>query len=66
MSISLDARSSSFRIPIAAVLLIAMFLASAARAETAEEKGLAIAQEGDRRDRGWKDSEHSRTEHSGT
>ena len=56
MSISLDARSSSFRIPIAAVLLIAMFLASAARAETAEEKGLAIAQEGDRRDRGWKDS----------
>lgn len=56
MSISLRVRTYSFRVSIVAVFVIAMLPATPADAETAEEKGLAIAEEADRRDRGWKDS----------
>jgi len=37
------------------IVVLAIALASGAHAESSEEKGLAIAQEMDRRDRGWKD-----------
>ncbi len=42
--------------PLAAALLCALLAIPAAQAETAEEKGLAIAQEADRRDEGYGDS----------
>ena len=37
------------------IVVLSIALASGAYAESPEEKGLAIAQEMDRRDRGWKD-----------
>lgn len=41
---------------LAGLALVALAAAGAARAESAEEKGLAIAREADRRDTGWGDS----------